>query len=369
MKKSGQDEITTSSTAVPSGTTSNASRSSSGPAGATNRRSIRIPGPLRPRALLGRTPNAPPATGEGENRRDAQIGNVYWVDLRRPSVDDIQHLGEEFGFHELALEDTQSRVQRPKLDDFDSYLFLVLHFPVHYKVSRTTVASEVDIFVGADFLVTIHDGTLKPLTRLFERVQSLDENGRQELGATSGRLLYQVIDDLVDYCFPIVNKVGQHIDDVEELLIGGGSFETVKEISVLRRDIIALRRIIRPQIAILGLLERKQPEFLGGGHEAYFGAILDHVSKLWDVLEDSKDVVEGLSYTNDSLTSHQINEVIKILTMLSVIMLPLTLITSFYGMNVPLPLDHSPYATVFIFAGMAIVIGGMLAYFKAKRWL
>src|SRR5690606_28704280 len=108
-----------------------------------------------------------------------------------------------------------------------------------------------------------------------------------------------------------------------------GTLRTVQEISILRRDIIALRRIIRPQIAILGLLERRYPSYLGEGMDAYFGAILDHVSKLWDVLEDFKDVVEGLSYTNDSLTSHRINEVIKVLTMLSVIMLPLTLITSF----------------------------------------
>ena len=334
---------------------------------ASTRRSIRLPVHRRtsvPAVLF-------PAEEAAGQRRELRLGTLRWIDVIRPTPRDSEELGAEFGFHELAIEDSQSRVQRPKLDDYDEYLFLVLQFPVYHKVTRKTVAAEVNIYVGRDYVITLHDGTLKPILRLFDRASQAPDELGAELEGASGRLLYEIVDELVDYCFPIVNKVGQNIDRVERMIFDEDQspLETVQEISVLRRDIIALRRIVRPEIGILSQLERKQPTYLGEDIDVYFGDLLDHVSKLWDALEDYRDVVEGLTYTNDSLTSHRLNEIIKVLTILSVVMLPLTVITSFYGMNVPLPFADSPWTTTAIAVFMLAVAGGMFAYFRAKRWL
>ncbi len=137
----------------------------------------------------------------------------------------------------------------------------------------------------------------------------------------------------------------------------------------MRRDIIALRRIVKPQIAIVASLEQDDRPFIREGLDVYFGDVLDHLYKAWDMLEDHRDVIDGLSDTANTLTSYRINEVIKILTIISFIMLPLTLLSGIYGMNVHLPLEGSPFALVLILLLMVLMVGGMLLYFRKRRWI
>lgn len=296
---------------------------------------------------------------------------LRWIDIRKPGAQEIDFLRTEFGFHELVLDDVTSRTQRPKIDIGDGYAFLVMHFPVHNKKTRVTTASEVDFFVGPDYVVTAHDGVLRPLVGMFDQAAKSEDARDAMMGRSSLHLLYYVIDRLVDYCFPILNRLTERIEAIEDSIFDSSSLRTVQEISILRRDLIALRRVIKPQVAIISQLEHRGLPGVRSDIETdvYFGDVADHLAKIWDSLDDLKEVLDGLSDTFDSLASHRLNEVIKALTVISVIILPLTLITSVFGMNVPLPYEHSRYALVIISAIMVAIIAGMVVVFRIRRWI
>jgi magnesium transporter len=297
-------------------------------------------------------------------------GRVTWVNIEKPVPEDMDYLREHYPFfHPLDLEDCLSRIERPKIDEYENYLFIIMQFPVFDSSRRVSRPGEIDIFIGAGYLVTVHDGNLWPITKLFDDCGSDEQTRQRHMGRGSSRLLHDVIDRLVDYCFPIFYKVDANIREIEEDIFTEEMSRVVQEISWVRRDIIALQRIVKPQITIVANLEHKDRPFIREELEVYFGDVLDHLYKAWDMLEDHRDVIEGLSDTSNTLTSYRINEVIKILTIISVIMLPLTLLSGIYGMNVPLPLAKSPYAFPLMLSLMVIVAGGMLFYFKKKHWM
>lgn len=315
------------------------------------------------------TPGVQP-DGRKLNIQTLRHGKVTWVNIERPTKDEIEWLGQHYQFHPLHLDDCLSKIQRPKIDEHeDKYLFIVLHFPVFNRMAGVTVASEVDIFVGADYFITLHAGDLKPLRKMFQECQT-DPARRQELmGRGPGYLLYQAVDRLVDYCFPILNKIDANIESVEDTIFEEDVRQSVRDISVIRRDVINFRRIIKPQIPVIASLEHRKTPFLHEDLEEYFGDAADHTAKIWDILEDYKEVIEGLADTNDSLTSYRLNEVIKILTTISVIVLPLTLVTGIYGMNIVLPVQEDPLAFAIIMGIMTAIAVGMLAYFRKRGWI
>lgn len=303
------------------------------------------------------------------NVRMIEHNGLRWYDIRRPTAVDVAFLSDEFEFHPLALDDVVSRSQRPKLDVYDGYMFVVVQFPVHHKESRLTVASEVDLFVGPDYVITSHDGNLRPLVQMFDNAVESSEVCESLLQRTSAHLLYYIIDRLVDYCFPIVNKLTERVEQIEDVMFSDSGLRTVQEISVVRRDLITMRRIMKPQISVVAQLEHRALPMVHDEIEVYFGDIADHLGKIWDSLEDLKDVLDGLSATFDSLSSHRLNEVIKALTVISVIILPMTLITGIFGMNVPLPYENSRGALEVIVALLATMTLGMLWVFRRRGWI
>lgn len=329
---------------------------------------VSVPAPADGRTRPVRARSGPPTT-RALNVQSVRHGTLTWIDITHPGDAEIEWLRRNYNFHPLHLDDTLSKIQRPKIDDADDYTFIVLHFPVYSKLVRITTPSEVDIFVGANYLITAHSGALKPLTRLFKQCQE-DQSVRAEaMGRSTGYLLYQIIDKLVDYCFPILSKINTNIEQIEDEIFEEKIRQTVQEISIVRRDIIAFRRIIKPLIPVLASLERKQRPFLNEDIEEYFGDLTDHLSKIWDTLEDYKEVIEGLSDTINSLTSNRTNDIIKVLTIISVILLPLTLISGIYGMNIPLPVSNHPLAFEIVMGVMLTVIIAMLGFFKWKKWI
>jgi magnesium transporter len=310
-----------------------------------------------------------PATPRPLNIQTLTHNGITWVNIVHPGETETEWLRKTYGFHPLHLDDMLSKVQRPKIDDEDDYTFIVVHFPVYSKLVRITTPSEIDIFVGASFLITTPAGNLKPLTRLFKQCAEEPQTRAAVMGRSTGFLLYSIVDRLVDYCFPILNKIDQNIEQVEDDILHDKVRKTVQEISVIRRDIIALRRIIKPLIPVIGSLERRNRPFLNEDTEDYFGDIADHLSKIWDTLEDYKEVIEGLSDTITSLTNIRSNEIIRVLTIISVILLPLTLISGLFGMNVFIPWENNPYAFWLIIGIMAVVALIMLAFFRLRRWM
>jgi magnesium transporter len=297
--------------------------------------------------------------------------NVIWTDLRIPTTDDIERLGRQFPFfHPLDLEDCLSHLERPKIDEYDDYLFIVMQFPAFNKSTRRLGSGELDIFVGRGFLVTVSDGTLEPLVEAFDDCEMNEVIRRQCMTRGSYYLLYMLIDDLIDYCFPILDKENLNIESIEERIFDGNARELVKEISIVRRNLINFRRTIKPQMKVMASLERKDWEFLRGDLDVSPVDVADHTVQIWERLEDLWEVVEGLSTTLESLTSNRINEVMKILTIFSVIMLPLSVISGIYGMNlIQLPLATHPMSFVIIMGVMVCVVAGMLAYFRREGWL
>ena len=302
--------------------------------------------------------------------RSLSHDGTTWIDIIHPSAADVEALHHRFPhFHPLNLEDIRSHIERPKLDQDDAYLFLVMHFPRWDARDELSRPSEVDFFLGRDYLVTVHDGALKPLTAAFEacKLDEHERNGLLGLGATHA--LHALIDRLVDYVFPILNKVDRRVHAIEDHLFESDARRVIQEIALLRRDIISLRRIIRGQIPVVQQLETCEHAFLPEHMEEYFGDVVDHLAKLRDIADENFEIINSFADTADALASYRINEVMRILTVISVIMLPLTLISSIYGMNIVLPFADNPHAFI-ITAGIMLVIALlMLALFRRRHWL
>lgn len=304
-------------------------------------------------------------------QRQIEHNGLTWTDITYPSRDHVEYLRERFHFHPLHLEDILSRIQRPKIDDNaePGYLFLVLHFPVFNEMSRLSTVSEIDMFIGPDFVVTTHDSRLRPLVRLGQLADEMEQARAQLMSRGSGFLLYRIIETLINACFPMLNKLDQKVDELEERIFEANVATSVEELSFLRRDIISLRRIIRPNITVLRSLSARERSFLQLDAEAYYGDLTDGMNRLWDMLEEQKEIIEGLDATLSSLTSHRINAETKVFTLISVIFLPMTLIASILGMNVSLPFAEHPLALPISLIVMIVLALGMLAVFRNRRWI
>ncbi|HLT20878.1 MAG TPA: magnesium transporter CorA family protein [Thermomicrobiales bacterium] len=301
--------------------------------------------------------------------RSIEYGGTRWVDVRNPNGEQIEELGRDFNLHPLTIDDLKSRIQRPKIDIYDDYLFVVLKFPIHDKERRMNEAAEIDFVVGRDLFMTFHDGRLRPLVTMIDSIFESDEISIELLRATPGHLLYEVVDRLVDYLVPIVPRLEERVAEIEQMIFDERSLHTVQEISIVQRDLISLRRILRPQLTLLHRLEVTTFPFLDEELDEYWGDVSDHLGRTLDSLEELSEILTALSDTHDKLTSQRMNDIIKTLTVFSVIVLPLTAIGGFFGMNVPFPYQDEWYSTVIILALMIVLSLGMLQYFRMKHWL
>src|SRR5881227_4051081 len=296
---------------------------------------------------------------------------LTWIHLESLEPEIVNELRARFGWHPLDVEDVLSKRQRPKIDDYgeEGYLFGVLHFPAYDKNVQRLNAAELDFFLGPDYLVTISNVELLPVTRLFYRVQEDEQFRNQLFEKGSGRLLYEVLDDLFDYCFPILDKIAYKLDSIEDDIEDLRSEEIVTDISKVKQEIISYRKIIKPQRPALRLLERHIERFLPENLELYFDDLVDASERIWDDLDNYKEVVEALESTNESVISHRQNDVLRVLTVVSVILLPLTLVTGIFGMNVRFPGWETSAGFWTILGVMLAIAGGLVGFFRFKRWL
>jgi magnesium transporter len=326
--------------------------------------------PSLPRIKRQRTLAATEAVGPAEPRlAELSAHGLTWVHLDAPTGAEAAQLAERFGWHPLDLEDVLSKRQRPKVDEYPEYLFVVLHFPAYDKAIQRLNAAELDVFLGPDFLITLPNAELLPVTRLFARCEQDDELRDSLFAKGSGYLLYHVLDDLFDYCFPILDKIGHKLDSIEDEMFEGKAEEVVRDLSNVKQEIISYRKIIKPERSTLRVLERQVERFLPQELDLYFDDIVDAAERIWDLLDNFKEVVEGLEQTNESVISHRQNDILRILTVFSVVLLPLTLITGIFGMNVKFPGFETAHAWWAIVGGMLVVLGGLLGFFRYKRWL
>jgi magnesium transporter len=295
---------------------------------------------------------------------------LTWLNIEKPTEKETDYLADNYSFHPLDIDDCLSRIQRPKIDEYKDYLFLVFHFPVFNSEARVTTPSQLSVFIGENYLITLHTGDLKPLVKLFVDCQINEETREEHFNQGTGYLLYRIIDRLVDYCLPILSKIGDNIEKVEDDIFSAEMPRAIREISILRRDVIAFRRIIWPMRAVVASLESKVRRFTSMDLMVYFGDMVDHLNKIWDGLDEYKEIIEGLSDTHDSVATNRTNEVMRMLTIIATILLPITVVASIFGMNIELGIfATSPLAPLYVLLICCVIIIAMLIFFRRHHWI
>ena len=287
-------------------------------------------------------------------------GNVTWTNIVHPDEQDIGQLAVLFPkIHPLNLKDCQNLLEIPKLDHYDDYLFLVLHVPFWDTSAQMSRRAEVDILIAKGTLVTSHRSEIKLIDDIFSHFQADPQEKAAKMEHGASPLLYYLLDQLVDYCRPIVQKVGQKIQKIELGIFQMNTRHLLHEIAVIRRDVIALRSILKPQQEIIDQLIKGTWPFIHTDLDPYWSDIGDHLSQLCGMLDEYSEVTAGLSDTADTLASHRIDEVIRLLTVVTVITLPITVLSALFGMNIVMPYAEHPHL-FFVVTISGIIFAGVL---------
>ena len=321
-----------------------------------------------------------------------QHGSLKWQHITNPTEDDYEQLLDAYHFHPLDIEDCHESNHRPKIDEYDDYYFLILHFPYFDKAKRFVRISEVKLFWGKDFVVTIGKAHWV-IDKFYDQTQQdLKENDEDTLEymQCSDLLLYNILDRLMQETYTLILTVGSNLDMINYNLFNKKAASVIEDISVNRSNIIQLNTTFKPQLRVLhmfesggikGFIKRNKlfvddegisddytPESRVLEMDDYWGDILDQYQKMFDMVEDYGELIEGLSKTFDSLQANKTNETMKLLTVLSTIMLPLTVITGFFGMNVKFPFNQavSLAPMVSIVVAMVVITVALILVFKRR---
>jgi magnesium transporter len=314
---------------------------------------------------------------DSERRLETISSNgVLWTNIQKPTYSDMTVLGQKYPFHRLNLEDCLSKIQIPKIDRYQDHTFVILHFPTPDK-EKGFLFSQLAIFIGTDYLVTIHHGDLKPLEELFAMCK-IDERQRQVImGKSAGYLLYKIIDTLVDDLLHILMKVVGNIDDIEDSVFDE-RISIPRQISLLRREITTLRRIVIPLRRTVVDLSKDVQRFSREDLAVYFKDVQDHIEKVYEALEEAKETVEIYKDTDFMLSNEKTNKILAVLTIVFTLSIPATVIGTFYGMNINLPggTEIGPwdqlgrYTTlIFVLAASSVSALFMVLYFRRLGWL
>ena len=290
-----------------------------------------------------------------------QLFEWYWVDISNPSIDEQNLLKDYFQFHPLAIEDCLHDLQRPKLDNYDRHTFFVLHT---YN-EKTMEAEELDVFVGGNFVVTFHYDEMHELDEARDRlIQSTKTWKRGSMQA-----LYQIIDKVVDHYFPIIYKIEDYLNEVEDDMSHQQDQFSMKQVFELRSDLLHLRRTINPMRDLLYRMLASSRLNFSEEERTYFQDIYDHLIKLSEMIESNRELTSDIRDSHMSMNSSRMNRIMMTLTIVSTVFIPLTFIAGVYGMN----FEHMPelswsfgYFAVLLF--MFLIAGGMLVWFTYKGW-
>jgi len=317
-----------------------------------------------------------------ESKIDTIQGEKFvWINLQNPDRSDVEKLAEKYHFNALNIEDCMTKFELPKLDSYDDHFFVILHFPPLAQKIGISKNSQLSIFLGKDFLVTVHQGDLKPLVELIEICKiGLDQQRKNRLlGKSSGVLLHEIIDVLVDDLLHTSRKIIANLDEMEDRVFDEKK-PVARSIALLRREINRLRRIVNPlkkfvlEIAknIKRFSERDDQELT-----LFFDDIIDHIDKVIETLEESRETMEIYKDTDFVLSTEKTNKVLAVLTIIFTLAIPSTVIGTFYGMNVNLPggigdnsIIFGPFTSfIIIILASAIPAIMMFAYFKKLGWI
>jgi len=303
--------------------------------------------------------------------------SLTWVDIQKPTHEKMKVLEESYLFHELDIEDCLSKIQIPKIDRHEDYIFILVHFPTISKKDSFPRSTQLAIFAGSDYLVTVHQGELRALTEMFQICKVNEKQRDSFMGTSSGYLLHSIIDLLVDDLLHILLKLKGNLDDIEDVVFDD-KHAAPKEIALLRREITTLRRIVIPLKRTVLDFSKDIQKFSEEDLTLYFDNVKDHVDKVIEVLDESKETIEIFKDTDFMLSTEKSNKILAVLTILFTLSIPVTVVAAIYGMNVDLPggIETGPATFFGPFTSLAILIiaatlpaGIMIWYFKRQGWI
>ncbi len=293
---------------------------------------------------------------------------TFWVDLAAPASNELDILTDPFQFHPLAVEDARTESTYPKIETYDGYLYAILH-GIHFEQSKEAFAThDTDFFLGSNYLVTVHDGKTRSIARIHEVCSRND----QVLAEGPAALMHRIVDQMVDNYAPEVDELESWLDSLEEDVFEHPRKDLVREMLQVKRDVTALRRIALPQRDAVNRLARREFPVISQEIAYRFRDVYDHLVRIADEALVFQDRVSSLLDAHLSNVSNRLNQVMKVLTVITVIFMPLTLITSLYGMNMKLPFvgdDQDPRPFWWLVGGMVTLVAVMLGAFRTRRWI
>jgi len=295
---------------------------------------------------------------------------LTWTNIHHPTHETLEALEKKYGFHELDLEDCLSKTETPKIEEYRNYVFIVFHFPIKSVKSDHFTIGSLNVFIGNDFLITLSNGKIKKLDEFYDRMNDKRTERTAIFKKGSGYLLYEMLNELFDVYLPHISQLSRSIRDIEEEIFGGKVVaDRLYDIMTVRRQIISLKRALTPHTEIILALEHLHKRFISKQLELYFDDVADKIARSQSNLMAMDEMIDTLHNANESLTSHNTNRVMKILTIFSVTMLPLTFMTGLYGMNIHLPLEGHPQAFMVLMGIMFGIFVVSLLFFRIKRYL
>lgn len=326
------------------------------------------------------------------NADSIEADSFRWINIDSPSQEILNSLLIKYQFHPLDIEDCLSKTQLTKIDEYNDYLFIILHLPRYLKDRKYSVPTQVSIFFGKDYLITVHNGELKPINKFFTICKELIDDPDTVPGnfarlnpksrafitpeMSTAFLLYRFIYNLVDNLLRMMGKIMNNIEIIEEKVFDE-KIDAVREVTQLRHDIANLRRIVFPLKRVIHELESKIRRFTEEDLTVYFSDLSDTIDKVWAILEDCKETIEIYKDTDFIISSDRTNKILALLTIVFTYSIPATIIGTFYGMNIPMPgAGDEPWTflgkyTTFIIVMTISFIPAFLMYwiFKKLRWL
>jgi len=319
---------------------------------------------------LGLTTDGNPVTAKGivdVTQLWQKRGGFIWVDFETPPMEEIEFLTVTAGFHPLAVEDCITFNGLPKIDDYQTYLYMVIQTirinpPAEYE---RFLVEEIDFFLGNDYLITYRSMSSKPVNDVWERMGALTEL----YSRGPDMLLHMIIDKIVEKILPEVENFEDAIEKLEERVINRSSNDELKDIFKYKRELSVLNRIILPQRDVIGRLGRGEFALIKGSSLPFFRDIYDDLNRILFITDNLRNTLNSLMEAYLSSINNRMNQVMKVLTVFASIMLPLTVITGMFGMNFRIiPFSDEPLGFWLIFAVMIMISLGMLVYFKKKGW-
>src|SRR3989338_6667727 len=301
--------------------------------------------------------------------RTIKTKSLEWVDLCNPTRQNMKILQKRFSFHDLDIEDCLSPMHVSKVDNYEHYIFMVLLFPVYKKSNSEIISTEIDFFIGKDYVITIHKSEIQTMDKFFNKCSESKVIQKELFAKNPAKLIYHVLDQLFAYEFPMIEHIHHDIKLLERKIFNGYERETVHDILYLKRNIINYRKAIQLHKGMIRRFIIKAETFFPiSPYKVYFDNLIEHTKDIWDTLEIQKENIDALHATNESLISFRLNDIMKFLTIISVIMLPGALIAGIFGVNaLHTPIIGQPNDFWMILGIMVSVSLTMILIFKRKK--